>query len=136
IDLKTEHERYLAETYVGGPVFVTDYPAALKAFYMRQNDVADPDRATVAGMDLLVPAVGELVGGSVREERLEVLEAKMRASGVDPNGLQWYLDLRRFGTVPHAGWGLGFERLVLFVTGMENIRDAIAVPRYPGACRH
>ncbi|RHY29339.1 hypothetical protein DYB32_005225 [Aphanomyces invadans] len=154
MDLKTEHERYLAEKHVGGPVFVTDYPAALKAFYMRQNDVDDPARATVAGMDLLVPTVGELVGGSVREERLhvrkdvldawkcnviyvwKVLEAKMRASGVDPAGLQWYLDLRRFGTVPHAGWGLGFERLVLFATGMDNIRDAIAVPRYPGACRH
>ncbi|ETW06341.1 asparagine-tRNA ligase, variant [Aphanomyces invadans] len=136
MDLKTEHERYLAEKHVGGPVFVTDYPAALKAFYMRQNDVDDPARATVAGMDLLVPTVGELVGGSVREERLHVLEAKMRASGVDPAGLQWYLDLRRFGTVPHAGWGLGFERLVLFATGMDNIRDAIAVPRYPGACRH
>ncbi|KAF0699012.1 Aste57867_10395 [Aphanomyces stellatus] len=136
MDLKTEHERYLAEKHVGGPVFVTDYPAALKAFYMRQNDVENPDRVTVAGMDLLVPSVGELVGGSVREERLEVLLEKMRASGVDSTGLDWYLDLRRYGTVPHAGWGMGFERLVLFVTGMDNIRDAIPVPRFPGACRH
>ncbi|OQR89461.1 asparaginyl-tRNA synthetase [Achlya hypogyna] len=136
IDLKTEHERYLAEKYVGGPVFVTDYPAALKAFYMRLNDDTAPERATVAGMDLLVPTVGELVGGSVREERLDVLQLKMAAAGVPAAGLDWYLDLRRYGTVPHAGWGMGFERLVLFATGLENIRDAIPVPRFPGACKH
>ncbi|CAK5045255.1 unnamed protein product [Aphanomyces euteiches] len=137
MDLKTEHERYLAEKHVGGPVFVTDYPAALKAFYMRENDSNDgPERTTVAAMDLLVPGIGELVGGSVREERLEILERKMLANGINPLDLDWYLDLRRFGSVPHAGWGMGFERLVLFVTGLENIRDAIAVPRTPGACRY
>ncbi|EQC29959.1 asparaginyl-tRNA synthetase [Saprolegnia diclina VS20] len=136
MDLKTEHERYLAEKHVGGPVFVTDYPAALKAFYMRLNDDTEPDRATVAGMDLLVPAIGELVGGSVREDRLDVLQRKMADAGIDPTGLEWYLDLRRYGSVPHAGWGMGFERLVLFATGLENIRDAIPVPRYPGACKH
>ncbi|OQR81472.1 asparaginyl-tRNA synthetase [Thraustotheca clavata] len=136
MDLKTEHERYLAEQYVNGPVFVTDYPAALKAFYMRLNENEPEDRQTVAGMDLLVPTVGELVGGSVREDRLEVLQAKMASAGIDANGLEWYLDLRRYGSVPHAGWGMGFERLVLFATGMDNIRDVIPVPRYPGACKH
>lgn len=159
MDLQTEHERYLAETYVGGPVFVTDYPAGIKAFYMRKNASDALGRETVAGMDLLVPKIGELVGGSVREERFELLEQKMRAldliapdhehldadadgSGVEAESdgmggdLDWYLDLRRFGTVPHAGWGLGFERLVLFATGMENIRDVIPLPRFPGRCQH
>ncbi|TYZ57343.1 hypothetical protein PybrP1_010548 [[Pythium] brassicae (nom. inval.)] len=149
MDLQTEHERYLAETYVDGPVFVTDYPAGIKAFYMRKNAPDNHGRETVAGMDLLVPKIGELVGGSVREERFELLEQKMRALGLiapvdaDANGsgakggdLDWYLDLRRFGTVPHAGWGLGFERLVLFATGMDNIRDVIPLPRFPGRCQH
>ncbi|GLE07527.1 hypothetical protein PINS_up017957 [Pythium insidiosum] len=145
MDLQTEHERFLAEQYVRGPVFVTDYPAEIKAFYMRKNDPDSFNRETVAGMDLLVPRIGELVGGSVREERFDVLEAKMRCLGLLPvedddegvgGDLRWYLDLRRFGTVPHAGWGLGFERLVLFSTGMENIRDVIPVPRFPGHCKH
>ncbi|TMW63518.1 hypothetical protein Poli38472_002459 [Pythium oligandrum] len=149
MDLQTEHERYLAEQYVKGPVFVTDYPADIKAFYMRRNDNEDVGRETVAGMDLLVPKIGELVGGSVREERFDVLEKRMRLQGLLPEetgeegaeaasagDLGWYLDLRRFGSVPHAGWGLGFERLVLFATGMENIRDVIPVPRFPGHCKH
>ncbi|KAF1318671.1 Asparagine-trna ligase, partial [Globisporangium splendens] len=149
MDLQTEHERYLAEKYVGGPVFVTDYPSDIKAFYMRRNDRDAEGRETVAGMDLLVPKIGELVGGSVREERFELLEAKMRQLGLVPEeiaeqaegsesggDLDWYLDLRRFGTVPHAGWGLGFERLVLFATGMDNIRDVIPLPRFPGQCQH
>ncbi|RLN58718.1 hypothetical protein BBJ29_001574 [Phytophthora kernoviae] len=149
IDLQTEHERFLAEKYVGGPVFVTDYPADIKAFYMRKNAPDEQERETVAGMDLLVPKIGELVGGSVREERFELLEGKMRRLGLLPEGeiddatiasaggdLNWYLDLRRFGSVPHAGWGLGFERLVLFATGMDNIRDVIPLPRFPGQCKH
>jgi asparaginyl-tRNA synthetase len=151
MDLQTEHERFLAEKYIGGPVFVTDYPADIKAFYMRKNDPDERGRETVAGMDLLVPKIGELVGGSVREERFELLDAKMRKLGLisdevadDPDAvesdsggdLSWYLDLRRFGTVPHAGWGLGFERLLLFATGMDNIRDVIPLPRFPGQCKH
>lgn len=153
MDLQTEHERYLAEKHVGGPVFVTDYPAGIKAFYMRRNAPDAQGRETVAGMDLLVPKIGELIGGSVREERFELLEKKMRALGLVPpkeelaeadaaksgesgGDLDWYLDLRRFGTVPHAGWGLGFERLVLFATGMDNIRDVIPLPRFPGRCQH
>jgi asparaginyl-tRNA synthetase len=152
MDLQTEHERYLAEKHFQGPVFVTDYPAEIKAFYMRRNDPDALGRETVAGMDLLVPKIGELVGGSVREERFDVLEAKMKRldlihdvvageDGVDSGSkaggdLSWYLDLRRFGTVPHAGWGLGFERLVLFATGMDNIRDVIPIPRFPGNCKH
>ncbi|CAH0476415.1 unnamed protein product [Peronospora belbahrii] len=153
MDLHTEHERFLAEKFVNGPVFVTDYPAKIKAFYMRKNACDEHDRETVAGMDLLVPKIGELVGGSVREERFEVLEKKMRHLGLIPEenlnedlnedafattggNLDWYLDLRRFGSVPHAGWGLGFERLVLFATGMDNIRDVIPLPRFPGQCKH
>ncbi|HEY5647444.1 MAG TPA: asparagine--tRNA ligase [Pseudomonadales bacterium] len=124
-DLQSEHERYLTEHHVGGPVVVIDYPKEIKAFYMRLND----DDRTVAAMDVLVPGVGEIVGGSQREERLAVLEARMREQGVD--GLDWYKDLRRYGTVPHAGFGLGLERLVLYMTGMENIRDAIPFPRVP-----
>ncbi len=126
-DLQSEHERYLTEQVVKGPVVVTDYPRDIKAFYMRLND----DEKTVAAMDVLVPGVGEIVGGSQREERLDVLDARM----TDPElakELWWYRDLRRYGTVPHAGFGLGFERLVLYVTGMENIRDAIPFPRVPG----
>jgi asparaginyl-tRNA synthetase len=130
-DLQSEHERYLTEQVVGGPVFVTDYPAGLKAFYMRSND----DGKTVAAMDLLVPRVGEIIGGSQREERLEVLEEKMRAFGIAPESLSWYLDSRRWGSCPHAGFGLGFERLLMYVTGMENIRDVIPFPRTPGNAR-
>lgn len=130
-DLATEHERWLAETKFNSAVFVYNYPKSIKAFYMRDND--DDGGETVNAMDLLVPGVGELVGGSQREERLDVLLAKMAAQELNPEDYWWYLDLRRFGSVPHAGYGLGFERLVTYVTGIENIRDAIAFPRYPGS---
>jgi len=129
-DLATEHERWLAETNFGTAVFVHDYPKEIKAFYMRDND----DGKTVAAMDLLVPGIGELIGGSQREERLDVLQHKMVETGLSVDDYWWYLDLRRYGTVPHAGYGLGFERLVCYVTGVANIRDAIAFPRYPGSC--
>ncbi len=125
-DLQSEHERYLTEQHVKGPMVVIDYPKEIKAFYMRLND----DDRTVAAMDVLVPGVGEIVGGSQREERLDVLERRMAEQGLE-TGLDWYKDLRRYGTVPHAGFGLGLERLVLYVTGMENIRDAIPFPRVP-----
>jgi asparaginyl-tRNA synthetase len=125
-DLQSEHERYLTEQHVRGPVVVIDYPKEIKAFYMRLND----DDRTVAAMDVLVPGVGEIVGGSQREERLDVLDARMAEQGLSQE-LDWYRDLRRYGTVPHAGFGLGLERLVLYVTGMENIRDAIPFPRVP-----
>ncbi len=127
MDLNTEHERYLTEKVVKGPVFLIDYPEEIKAFYMRRND----DGKTVAACDLLVPGVGELVGGSQREERLDVLESKMDALGMNKDGYQWYLDLRRFGGCKHAGFGLGFERLVMYVTGMQNIRDVIPFARTP-----
>jgi len=127
-DLQSEHERYLTEQVFNGPVFVTDYPKQIKAFYMRLND----DRKTVAAMDLLVPRVGEIIGGSQREERLDVLEARMAEQGMQAEALQWYLDIRRWGTCPHAGFGLGFERFLMYVTGMENIRDVIPFPRTPG----
>ncbi len=127
IDLQTEHERYLAEKVVKGPVFLTDYPKDIKAFYMRLND----DGRTVAAMDLLVPGIGEIIGGSQREERLENLEKRMREMGLNPEDYEWYLDLRRFGSVKHAGFGLGFERLVMYLSGMVNIRDVISFPRTP-----
>jgi len=127
IDLQSEHERYLAEEYFKKPVILINYPATIKAFYMRMND----DQKTVAAMDVLVPSVGEIIGGSQREDRLDVLEQRMRAMNLQPEAYQWYLDLRRFGSVPHAGFGLGLERLVLFATGMENIRDVIPFPRTP-----
>lgn len=130
IDLQSEHERYLAEAHFKRPVFVYNYPAPIKAFYMRAND--DDDGKTVQAMDLLVPGIGELIGGSAREERLDVLKNKIENNGLNIDNYWWYLDLRRFGSVPHAGYGLGFERLVQFVTGMENIRDVIPFPRYPG----
>jgi len=129
-DLATEHERWLAEQAFGTATFVYDYPKSIKAFYMRDN----PDGRTVAAMDLLVPGVGELIGGSQREERLEMLQTKMAEVGLSEEDYWWYLDLRRYGSVPHAGYGLGFERLVCYVTGVANIRDAIAFPRYPGSC--
>lgn len=128
IDLQTEHERYLVEEHFKKPVIIFDYPKEIKAFYMRNND----DGKTVAAMDVLVEGVGEIIGGSQREERLDILEEKIKSIGVDPKTLSWYLDLRKYGTVPHAGFGLGFERLVLFITGMENIRDVNPFPRYPG----
>ena len=124
-DLQSEHERFLTEQVVGGPVVVTDYPKEIKAFYMRLND----DDRTVAAMDVLVPGVGELIGGAQREERLEVLDARIDAKLAEE--LWWYRDLRRYGTVPHAGFGVGFERLVMYLTGMDNIRDAIPFPRVP-----
>lgn len=127
-DLQTEHERYLAEEFFNKPVILTDYPKEIKAFYMRAND----DNKTVAAMDVLVPKIGEIIGGSQREERLSVLEDKLRLNHLSPEDYSWYLDLRRFGSVPHAGYGVGFERLVQFITGMENIRDVIPFPRYPG----
>jgi asparaginyl-tRNA synthetase len=130
-DLATEHERWLAEQKFNSAVFVYNYPKAIKAFYMRDND--DDGGETVNAMDLLVPGVGELVGGSQREERLDMLIAKMQAVDLNPDDYWWYLDLRRYGSVPHAGYGLGFERLVTYVCGMENIREAIAFPRYPGS---
>jgi asparaginyl-tRNA synthetase len=127
LDLQSEHERYLAEQLFKKPVIVTDYPAKIKAFYMRLND----DEKTVRAMDILAPKIGEIIGGSQREERLEVLERRVVAQGMKPEDLWWYLDLRRYGTVPHAGFGLGFERLVQFITGMANIRDVIPFPRTP-----
>ncbi|MBE6129710.1 MAG: asparagine--tRNA ligase [Erysipelotrichaceae bacterium] len=127
MDLNTEHERYLTEKVVKGPTFLINYPAEIKAFYMRQND----DGKTVAACDLLVPGVGELVGGSQREERLDLLEKKMDAIGMKKEGLEWYLDLRRYGGCQHSGFGLGFERLVMYMTGMENIRDVIPFARTP-----
>lgn len=127
IDMQSEHERYLVEKHFKKPVIVTGYPAAIKAFYMRRNE----DGKTVAAMDILVPGIGELVGGSQREERLDKLEERMREMHVPIEEMWWYLDTRRFGTVPHAGFGLGFERMMLFVTGMTNIRDVIAFPRAP-----
>jgi asparaginyl-tRNA synthetase len=126
-DLQAEHERYLTEIEFNAPVILTDYPKEIKAFYMRLND----DGKTVAAMDVLVPRIGEIIGGSQREERLDVLEARLQQSGLDPEGYWWYLDLRRFGTVPHAGFGLGLERVVQFITGMQNIRDVIPFPRTP-----
>jgi asparaginyl-tRNA synthetase len=128
-DLQSEHERYLVEKHFKKPVILTDYPAAIKAFYMRLNE----DGQTVRAMDILFPGIGEIVGGSQREERYDVLLEKMRAMHIPEQELYWYLDTRRFGSCPHAGFGLGFERLVLFVTGMTNIRDVIAFPRYPGS---
>ena len=128
-DLQSEHERYLCEDVAGRPLIVSDYPKMIKPFYMRLND----DDRTVAAMDILVPGIGELVGGSQREERLDVLTGRMTEAGLDVEEYSWYLDLRRFGSVPHAGFGLGFERLVQFVTGMSNIRDVIPFPRTPGS---
>jgi asparaginyl-tRNA synthetase len=129
VDLQTEHERHLTEEIVGGPVIVMNYPRDIKAFYMRQND----DGRTVAAMDVLAPGIGEIIGGSQREERLDVLDARMAEMGLDRSVYGWYRDLRRYGTVPHAGFGLGFERLVQYATGIPNIRDAIPFPRTPGS---
>jgi asparaginyl-tRNA synthetase len=127
IDLQTEHERYLTEKVFNKPVFVTDYPAKIKAFYMRLNE----DAKTVAAMDLLVPGVGEIIGGSQREERLEVLGKRIKDFSLRKEDYEWYLDLRRFGGVRHAGFGLGFERAIMYLTGMTNIRDVIPFPRTP-----
>ena len=130
-DLQSEHERFLVEKHFKCPVILFDYPAKIKAFYMRLNDGTEPGKETVRAMDILFPGIGEIVGGSQREERLDVLIEKMKALGIDEEELWWYLDTRRFGSAVHSGFGLGFERLVLFVTGMTNIRDVIPFPRTP-----
>ena len=127
LDLQSEHERYLTDEVFKGPVIVTDYPKDIKAFYMRLNQ----DEKTVAAMDVLVPKIGEIIGGSQREERLDILEMRMQEIDIPKDNLQWYLDLRRFGSAPHAGFGLGFERMVQYITGMPNIRDVIPCPRAP-----
>ncbi|MCL4170567.1 UNVERIFIED_CONTAM: hypothetical protein GTU68_062642, partial [Idotea baltica] len=128
IDLQSEHERFLTENYAKGPVTVVNYPKDIKAFYMRLND----DGKTVRAMDMLVPGLGEIIGGSQREERHDVLVKKIEAMNLPVQDYWWYLELRKFGTVPHSGFGLGFERLLMYLTGMQNIRDVIPFPRYPG----
>ncbi|MBC2722446.1 MAG: asparagine--tRNA ligase [Desulfosporosinus sp.] len=130
MDLQTEHERYLTEKIFKKPVFVSDYPKDIKAFYMRLND----DNKTVAAMDLLVPGVGEIIGGSQREERLDLLQKRMQESGLNAEDYWWYLDLRRYGGVKHAGYGLGFERVIMYLTGMSNIRDVVSFPRTANSC--
>jgi asparaginyl-tRNA synthetase len=132
IDLQSEHERYLTERHARKPVIVMNYPKGIKAFYMRAND----DGRTVAAMDVLAPGIGEIIGGSQREERLDVLDARMAEAGLDREHYAWYRDLRRYGTVPHAGFGLGFERTVAYVTGLSNVRDAIPFPRTPGNAKY
>jgi asparaginyl-tRNA synthetase len=129
VDLATEHERYLSEELVGGPVVVMNYPKDIKSFYMRVNE----DGHTVRAMDVLAPGVGEIIGGSQREERLDVLDARIAEMGLDAEAYWWYRDLRRYGTVPHAGFGLGFERMIMYATGMANIRDVLPYPRTPGS---
>jgi asparaginyl-tRNA synthetase len=132
MDLQSEHERYVAEKHTGKPVILMNYPKEIKAFYMRMND----DGKTVAAMDVLAPGIGEIIGGSQREERLAVLDARMAESGLDRDHYGWYRDLRRYGTVPHAGFGLGFERTIAYVTGLANVRDVIPFPRTPGNARY
>ena len=129
VDIQTEHERYLTEVVFKKPVFVTDYPKEIKSFYMKQN----PDGKTVAAADMLVPGIGELIGGSQREERLDVLTERIEELGLDPKDYWWYLDLRRYGGVKHSGFGLGFERLVMYLTGISNIRDVLPFPRTTGS---
>jgi len=131
-DLQTEHERYLTEKVFKKPVFVKDYPKDIKAFYMRVND----DKKTVAAMDLLVPGVGEIIGGSQREERADILEQRMAALDINKEDLRWYLDLRKFGGVKHAGFGLGFERAIMYITGVSNIRDVVPFPRTVNSCEY
>jgi asparaginyl-tRNA synthetase len=128
VDLSSEHERYLAEEHIGAPIIMQNYPKDIKAFYMRIND----DGKTVAAMDVLAPGIGEIIGGSQREERLDVFDRRLKEMNLDAEDYAWYRDLRRYGTVPHAGFGLGFERLVAYVTGMQNVRDVIPFPRTPG----
>jgi asparaginyl-tRNA synthetase len=129
-DLQSEHERWLTEEYVGRPVVLMNYPKEIKAFYMRLND----DGKTVAAMDVLAPGIGEIIGGSQREERLDVLDGRLKECGLEPEPYWWYRDLRKYGTVPHAGFGLGFERTILYATGMTNIRDVIPFSRAPRSC--
>ena len=130
VDLQSEHERYLVEEHFHKPVILTDYPAEIKAFYMKQNE----DGKTVRAMDVLFPKIGEIIGGSERESDYSKLKSKIDALGIPEKDVWWYLDTRRFGTAPHSGFGLGFERLMLFITGMGNIRDVIPFPRTPGHC--
>ncbi|CAO3645540.1 unnamed protein product [Mucor hiemalis] len=130
--LQSEHERYLASEYCEQPVFVTDYPSELKPFYMREND----DNKTVGCFDLLLPGIGELVGGSMREERYSILEQKMKDAKMNMEDYQWYLDLRKYGSAPHGGYGIGFERLLLWLTGLENVREVIPMPRWVGSCKY
>ena len=130
VDLASEHERYLVEEHFKKPVILTDYPKEIKAFYMKLND----DGKTVRAMDVLFPKIGEIIGGSEREENYDKLMGRIAEMNIPMKDMWWYLDTRRFGTVPHSGFGLGFERLILFVTGMQNIRDVIPFPRYPGNC--
>ncbi len=132
IDLNSEHEKYLCGVIFGRPTVVYNYPAGIKSFYMRENEGCQEGRQTVASFDILAPEVGEIVGGSQREERLEVLERKILGLGMKLENYWWYLDLRRYGTVPHGGFGLGFERLVMMCTGVDNIREIVPFPRYPG----
>ena len=132
IDLQTEHERYLSEHHFGRPVFVYNYPKEIKAFYMRMND----DQKTVAAVDLLVPGVGELIGGSQREERMDMLKKRINETGMNEEDYAFYLDTRKYGTTPHAGFGLGFERLVMYLTGMQNIRDVLPFPRTTGSAEY
>ena len=132
VDLSSEHERYLAEEHVGAPIIMRNYPKDIKAFYMRIND----DNKTVAAMDVLAPGIGEIIGGSQREERLDVFDRRLEEMGLDKEDYSWYRDLRRYGTVPHSGFGLGFERLVAYVTGMQNVRDVIPFPRTPGNAQY
>ena len=127
VDFQSEHERYLVEKHFKSPVIIHDYPSKIKAFYMRLNE----DKKTVGAMDVLFPGIGEIIGGSQREERLEVLKKRIKESGIDEDEIWWYLDLRKYGSVPHSGFGLGFERIVQFCTGMSNIRDVIPYPRSP-----
>jgi asparaginyl-tRNA synthetase len=130
MDLQSEHERFLTERHFKCPVIVYNYPKEIKPFYMRLND----DNKTVTAMDVLVPGIGEIIGGSQREERLDVLEGNIERLGMDAEAYYWYNDLRRYGTVPHAGFGVGFERLIMFVTGVQNIRDVLPYPRTPRNC--
>jgi asparaginyl-tRNA synthetase len=132
VDLQSEHERYLAEEHFNAPVVIKNYPKDIKAFYMRQNE----DGKTVAAMDVVAPGIGEIIGGSQREERLDVLDARLEEMGLDKEDYSWYRDLRKYGTVPHSGFGLGFERLVAYVTGMGNVRDVIAFPRTKGSATY
>ena len=132
MDLQSEHERFLAESHVKGPLVLMNYPKEIKAFYMRLND----DEKTVAAMDVLAPGIGEIIGGSQREERLDVLDSRMLEGGLDPAHYSWYRDLRRYGTVPHAGFGLGFERTISYITGLANVRDVIPFPRTPGNAKY
>ena len=129
--MQSEHERFLVEKHFKKPVILYNYPASIKAFYMRQNEPDEEGRATVAAMDVLFPGIGEIIGGSQREERLDELRQRIGELGIPEKDVWWYLDTRRFGTAPHSGFGMGFERLLLFVTGMGNIRDVIPFPRSP-----